>query len=98
MQLLAHTESAFVREVLRMLQTTGRNLPDAVQPEKFGFRPHLFYEARAGSPTTCVLCAEVGESLAEMRFSLEEVGFKVIIVQRGQPLEPQIAGRKPFED
>lgn len=96
--LLAQTESAFVREVLTLLHTTGRNLPEAVEPEKFGVRPHLFYAARADSPTTCVLCADVGESLDELRFILEEGGFKVIIVHRDQPLEPQIAGRKPFED
>ena len=96
--LLEQTASPFAREVLTFLHATARRLPDAVEPEKFGVRPHLFYESRDGSPTTCVLCAEDGESLDALRYTLEEdAGFKVIILRRGQPLAQQIEGRQPFE-
>lgn len=96
--LLAQTDSPFAREVLTFLHATNRRLPDAVEPDKAGVRPHLFYESRNGSQTICVLCAEDGESLDGLCYTLEEVGgFTVIVLRRGQPLALQIEGRQPFE-
>ncbi|ABX04597.1 MAG TPA: DUF1998 domain-containing protein [Herpetosiphon sp.] len=96
-RLLAQTPTGFVREVLEWLDQNGQRLPDAIEPELQGGRPHLFYAASADSPSTCVLCIEADESLDGLRWDLEELGgYKVITLHRDQAWQQQIIGQQPF--
>ncbi|MDP9314430.1 MAG: DEAD/DEAH box helicase [Chloroflexota bacterium] len=76
----------FTLRVLDVLRSTGRLRPDAVLPDIGGHRPHLLY-----APATCVLCPEPGEVPDDMRYDLEEAGYRVIVLNSTADLEAQLS-------
>ncbi len=90
----SHTQDTpldgFAAEVLAHLRTSGRRLPDLIQPElpDQPIRPDFYYDASM----TCVFCDEqppTGE-LAALRDDLADLGFRIVVLRRGIDIETQM--------
>ncbi|HEX2914075.1 MAG TPA: helicase-related protein, partial [Chloroflexia bacterium] len=81
---------SFAREVLEYLNSTGRNLPDKVRPAFDGvtIQPDFYYQ----NEVTCIFCDETRPEPVELaqRDELDEKGYRVITLRKGQDLEKQL--------
>ncbi len=83
--------AGFAGEVLTHLRTTGRPLPDLLQPEwpDVPVRPDFYYD----NTLTCVFCDEYPppDEIVALRNDLADLGFRVVVVQRGVDIEEQLS-------
>lgn len=83
--------AGFAGEVLAHLRATGRRLPDLVQPDlpDLPICPDFYYD----DSLTCVFCDEQPPSrdIIALRDDLADLGFRVVVLQRGVDVEEQLA-------
>jgi hypothetical protein len=83
--------AGFVGEVLAHLRATGRRMPDLVQPDlpDLPIRPDFHYD----DSLTCVFCdgQPPSRDIIALRDDLADLGFRVVVLQRGVDVEEQVA-------